>query len=64
MAGALSEPMKPGPFPLFYESGIHQIFLEALQEMGWSWRNKAQGGVSRPAIGERQSGAAMEARRE
>jgi len=27
-------------FPLFYESGTHQIFLEALQEMGWSWRIK------------------------
>jgi hypothetical protein len=29
-------------------------FLEALQEMGWSWRNKAQGGVIRPANGERR----------
>jgi hypothetical protein len=26
-------------------------FLEALQEMGWSFRNKAQGGVIRPANG-------------
>jgi hypothetical protein len=39
--------------PLSYESGIHQ-FLEALQEMGRSWRNKAQGGVTRPANGERR----------
>jgi hypothetical protein len=29
-------------------------FLEALQEMGWSWRNKAQGGVIRPANGKRR----------